>query len=90
MLFHTCFAATAPHYCYTEFSLLLKSAALLASPPQDFTYVCPTEIIAFSDRAGDFEKINTQVIGERSHSCKENAPRAHAAAWQHACRERHS
>lgn len=30
---------------------------------QDFTYVCPTEIIAFSDRSGEFEKINTQVIG---------------------------
>ncbi|KAL1451317.1 hypothetical protein WDU94_005706 [Cyamophila willieti] len=30
--------------------------------PLDFTFVCPTEIIAFSDRAGEFEKINTQLI----------------------------
>uniref|UniRef100_A0A8D8QUH2 thioredoxin-dependent peroxiredoxin n=1 Tax=Cacopsylla melanoneura TaxID=428564 RepID=A0A8D8QUH2_9HEMI len=30
--------------------------------PLDFTFVCPTEIIAFSDRAAEFEKINTQVI----------------------------
>jgi peroxiredoxin 1 len=30
--------------------------------PLDFTFVCPTEIIAFSDRA-DFKKLNCQVIG---------------------------
>ncbi|RYH20654.1 redoxin domain-containing protein [archaeon] len=26
------------------------------------TYICPTEIIAFSDRSPEFEKINIQVI----------------------------
>lgn len=26
------------------------------------TFVCPTEIIAFSDRVGEFKKINTEVI----------------------------
>ncbi len=31
--------------------------------PLDFTFVCPTEIIAFSDRASEFEGLNTQVIG---------------------------
>ena len=31
--------------------------------PLDFTFVCPTEIIAFSDKQGDFEKRNTQVLG---------------------------
>lgn len=30
--------------------------------PKDFTFVCPTEIIAFSDRAKDFEAVNTQLI----------------------------
>ncbi len=30
---------------------------------QDFTFVCPTEIIAFSDRAKEFEKLNCQVRG---------------------------
>ncbi|XP_056013655.1 peroxiredoxin-2-like isoform X1 [Ostrea edulis] len=30
--------------------------------PLDFTFVCPTEIIAFSDRVGEFKKINTEVI----------------------------
>jgi alkyl hydroperoxide reductase subunit AhpC len=30
--------------------------------PLDFTFVCPTEIIAFGDRQEEFSKINTQVI----------------------------
>lgn len=31
--------------------------------PLNFTFVCPTEITAFSDSISEFEKINTQVIG---------------------------
>jgi alkyl hydroperoxide reductase subunit AhpC len=31
--------------------------------PLDFTFVCPTEIIAFSDRIEDFKKRNCEVIG---------------------------
>ena len=31
--------------------------------PLDFTFVCPTEIIAFSERHADFEALKTQVIG---------------------------
>lgn len=31
--------------------------------PLDFTFVCPTEIIAFSDAAGEFEKRGVQLIG---------------------------
>ncbi len=31
--------------------------------PLDFTFVCPTEIIAFSDRYEEFKKINTEVLG---------------------------
>jgi peroxiredoxin len=29
--------------------------------PYDFTFVCPTEIISFSDRAGEFRAINCEV-----------------------------
>jgi Peroxiredoxin len=29
--------------------------------PLDFTFVCPTEIIAFSDALEEFEKLNVQV-----------------------------
>eukprot|EP00808_Paulinella_micropora_P019060 g36.t1 len=31
--------------------------------PLDWTFVCPTEIIAFSDKAKDFQKINCEVWG---------------------------
>ena len=31
--------------------------------PLDFTFVCPTEITAFSDKAAEFEKNNAQVLG---------------------------
>jgi alkyl hydroperoxide reductase subunit AhpC len=31
--------------------------------PLDFTFVCPTEIIAFSDRIKDFHDRNAEVIG---------------------------
>ncbi|XP_072925240.1 peroxiredoxin-1 [Hemitrygon akajei] len=36
--------------------------------PLDFTFVCPTEIIAFSDRADEFRKINCEVIGASTDS----------------------
>jgi alkyl hydroperoxide reductase subunit AhpC len=31
--------------------------------PLDFTFVCPTEIIAFSTQINDFKKRNTEVLG---------------------------
>ena len=31
--------------------------------PMDFTFVCPTEIIAFSDAAKDFREIGCEVVG---------------------------
>jgi len=31
--------------------------------PLDFTFVCPTEICSFSDRAGEFKALNCDVIG---------------------------
>ena len=30
--------------------------------PLDFTFVCPTEIIAFSDRSQDFKKIGAEIV----------------------------
>ena len=30
--------------------------------PLDFTFVCPTEIVAFSEAAAEFKKINTDII----------------------------
>ncbi|KAI8880135.1 natural killer enhancing factor B [Backusella circina FSU 941] len=48
--------------------------------PMDFTYVCPTEITAFSDRIQEFEAINTAVIAastdtEYAHLAWTNLPR---------------
>ena len=31
--------------------------------PLDFTFVCPTEIIAFSEKMNEFKKRNTEVLG---------------------------
>jgi peroxiredoxin 2/4 len=31
--------------------------------PFDFTFVCPTEIIAFSDRHAEFEALDTEILG---------------------------
>jgi len=36
---------------------------LLFFYPLDFTFVCPTEIIAFSDRIDEFTKLNCKVVG---------------------------
>ncbi len=30
--------------------------------PLDFTFVCPTEILAFNDRVKEFKAINAEVI----------------------------
>jgi peroxiredoxin 2/4 len=31
--------------------------------PLDFTFVCPTEIAAFSDRYNEFKTLNTEILG---------------------------
>ena len=42
--------------------------------PQDFTFVCPTEIIAFSNRVEEFKKIGCEVIG-----CSTDSANCHRA-----------
>jgi len=36
--------------------------------PLDFTFVCPTEIIAFNDKLEEFRALNTEVIGVSTDS----------------------
>lgn len=53
---------------------------LLFFYPLDFTFVCPTEIIAFSDSIGQFKKRNVEVLGvsvdsHYSHLAWRNVPR---------------
>ncbi|KAJ6914568.1 hypothetical protein NC651_016750 [Populus alba x Populus x berolinensis] len=40
-----------------------KKYVVLFFYPLDFTFVCPTEITAFSDRYEEFKQINTEVLG---------------------------
>jgi alkyl hydroperoxide reductase subunit AhpC len=42
--------------------------------PMDFTFVCPTEIIAFSDRISEFEALDCAVIGASTDSGKAKTP----------------
>ncbi len=46
-----------------------KKKVLLFWYPKDFTFVCPTELHAFQEALGEFEKRNTMVIGA---SCDTN------------------
>ncbi|HAY80025.1 MAG TPA: thioredoxin peroxidase [Planctomycetaceae bacterium] len=53
---------------------------LLYFYPLDFTFVCPTEIIAFSDREAEFSALDVQVLGcsidsHFSHLAWRNTPR---------------
>jgi alkyl hydroperoxide reductase subunit AhpC len=53
---------------------------LLFFYPLDFTFVCPTEIISFSDRIKEFTDLNVEVIGvsvdsEFSHMAWRNTAR---------------
>lgn len=48
--------------------------------PLDFTFVCPTEITAFSDRVDEFKKLNCEILGcsvdsQFSHLAWANTPR---------------
>jgi len=40
-----------------------KKNVVLFFYPKDFTFVCPTEIHAFQEKADEFERRNTVVIG---------------------------
>ncbi|MGQ9836628.1 MAG: peroxiredoxin [Cyanobacteriota bacterium] len=40
-----------------------KKYVVLFFYPLDFTFVCPTEITAFSDRYADFAKLDTEILG---------------------------
>lgn len=48
--------------------------------PLDFTFVCPTEITAFSDRCDEFKKLNCEILGcsidsQFTHLAWVNTPR---------------
>ena len=60
---------------------------LLFFYPLDFTFVCPTEIIAFSEAIAEFEKRDVQVLGvsvdsHYSHFAWRNTPRQEGGIGQ--------
>ena len=55
--------------------------------PFDFTYVCPTELIAFSEAIGEFHDVNAEVIGVSTdshftHLAWVNTPRSEGGLGQ--------
>lgn len=65
---------------FTLDQYLGKKDVILFFYPMDFTFVCPTEIIAFQEQLTEFEKRNTAVVGvsvdsEFSHLAWVNLPR---------------
>jgi peroxiredoxin (alkyl hydroperoxide reductase subunit C) len=54
----------------------LGSYTVLFFYPLDFTFVCPTEIIAFHNKLSEFEELNTAVVG-----CSVDSPFTHLA-WK--------
>lgn len=63
-----------------QFSTFTKGKyAVVFFYPLDFTFVCPTELIAFDHRLAEFEKRGVQVIGvsidsEHTHFAWKNTP----------------
>lgn len=68
-------AADAPKYTHSlHISVSIQGSdsqgkyVVLFWYPKDFTFVCPTEIIAFSDRAKEFEALNCQLLAASTDS----------------------
>jgi peroxiredoxin (alkyl hydroperoxide reductase subunit C) len=61
----TAVAATADHGIDEEFRLSSSRGkyVILLFYPLDFTFVCPTEILAFDERIEDFRQRECEVIG---------------------------
>ncbi|KAL4425788.1 hypothetical protein ABPG75_009804 [Micractinium tetrahymenae] len=60
------FTATAvfdQEFVETKLSQYRGKYVVLFFYPLDFTFVCPTEITAFSDRYDEFAALNTEVLG---------------------------
>ncbi|RMF99968.1 MAG: peroxiredoxin [Planctomycetota bacterium] len=75
--------AVMPDGSFKEISLsdYRGKYVLLFFYPLDFTFVCPTEIIAFSDRNAEFEKLGVQILGcsidsHFTHLAWRNTPRS--------------
>ncbi len=75
--------AVSPKGTFQEISLsdYRGKYVLLFFYPLDFTFVCPTEIIAFSEASDQFEELGVQILGcsvdsHFSHFAWRNTPRS--------------
>ncbi|QGJ71247.1 Mitochondrial thioredoxin-dependent peroxide reductase [Planctomycetales bacterium 10988] len=75
--------AVMPNGTFQELTLseFQGKYVLLFFYPLDFTFVCPTEIIAFSDAAADFEEMGVQLMScsvdsHFTHLAWRNTPRS--------------
>jgi alkyl hydroperoxide reductase subunit AhpC len=75
--------AVMPDGSFEEVSLAAYQGkyVILFFYPLDFTFVCPTEIIAFSDAANEFESLDTQLLScsidsHYTHLAWRNVPRS--------------
>lgn len=75
--------AVMPDGSFKEISLsnYRGQYVLLFFYPLDFTFVCPTEIIAFSDRCREFQNLGVQILGASvdshfTHLAWRNVPRS--------------
>nr|YP_009392910.1 2-Cys peroxiredoxin [Caloglossa intermedia]ARW61472.1 2-Cys peroxiredoxin [Caloglossa intermedia] len=60
------FSATGVYeqeFAQIELSHYLGKYVILIFYPLDFTFVCPTELTAFSDMYHEFQKLNTEILG---------------------------
>ncbi|KAI4350744.1 hypothetical protein L6164_005165 [Bauhinia variegata] len=57
------FLTRVPHFRSNCQEYIGKKYVILFFYPLDFTFVCPTEITAFSDRYAEFEALNTEILG---------------------------
>lgn len=56
-------AVQAKEFIEVKLSMYKGKYVILFFYPLDFTFVCPTEIIAFSDRYSEFKDLNTEILG---------------------------
>ena len=56
-------AASSEQFEDIELSQYHGQYVLLFFYPLDFTFVCPTELLAFQDKLSEFEKLNTELLG---------------------------
>ena len=55
--------ASSEQFDDIELSQYHGQHVLLFFYPLDFTFVCPTELLAFQDKLSEFEKLNTVLLG---------------------------